>query len=213
MDLRDISRGLKSFARRPLASLLLVFLLAVCLTFALTMLAVRMSAEDRLEEVKSRVGNYGELRVSSSYRMQVFEEERAKSQAQRSREARTMGEEEMQAERTRFLVPEDIADSFSALPEVSAYDKVITAQIKFPELTNSEIMSLEALRRGIQAQSYANYFLVEGNTDGASAADFAGGYKRLVEGSFFTYADHLNSNPVAMVEKSVAEENGLGLGD
>jgi hypothetical protein len=61
-------RGLKSVYRNPARSLIVVFLLGVCLTFSMAMLAVRMAADSQVEEVKTRVGNYAEIKLGS----QVF---------------------------------------------------------------------------------------------------------------------------------------------
>jgi ABC-type antimicrobial peptide transport system permease subunit len=58
-----------------------------------------------------------------------------------------------------------------------------------------------------------NTFYFEGNTDGASASDFLLGNKVLIEGSFYTYADYLEATPVVLIEKYLAEDNELGVGD
>ncbi len=48
---------------------------------------------------------------------------------------------------------------------------------------------------------------------GASASDFMLGNKVLVEGSFYTYQDYLDANPVVIIEETLAEENELAVGD
>ena len=55
--------------------------------------------------------------------------------------------------------------------------------------------------------------MFEGNTNGASASDFLTGNKKVIKGSFFTYQDYLDKNPVVIVEKNMAEDNELKVGD
>ncbi len=203
--------------RHPLGNLSVVLLLFVCLTFSLSMLAVKLAADGQVEEVKRSVGNYAELRVSSRYRMQLFSEQREQDPARRQAEARKMSEEELLAERTRTLVPEAVVDDFSLHPEIISYDKVLEARITLPGIENTALESALALREraglGTATISASDTFLFEGNTNGASASDFLRGAKVLVEGSFYTYQDYLNAEPVVLVEKTLAEENGLEVGD
>jgi len=168
--------------------------------------------------VKRSVGNYAEAKVSSQYRMEVFEEERSMSQAERQARARTMSEEEQRAQRARFLFSEELADALASDSAVTAYDKVLTQNIELKGITNPAVQSMLAMRRQMQGregvpQISSSSFPFEGNTDGASAADFLEGKKVLVSGSLYTYRDHLEANPVVVVEKNLAEENGLGLED
>lgn len=219
--MRSMKRGLRSFLRHPLANLVVVLLLFVCLTFSLSMLAVKMAADSQVEEVKRRVGNYAELRVSSEHQMQVFQEQREQDPAKRQAEARKMSEEELQAQRAELMVPENLVDEISMHPAVMSYDKVLETSVTLPDVESTELASMLSLRgsqRGDMgstgtSSSEVHSFFFEGNTDGASAADFMRGAKVLVEGTFYTYQDHLQANPVVLVEKTLAEENGLRVGD
>ncbi len=215
--MRSVKRGLRSFIRHPLASLAVILLLFVCLTLSLSMLAVRMAADSQVEEVKGSVGNYAELRVSSQYQMEVFQQQRKQDPAKRQAEARKMSEEEVLAERAQLMVPEELVDDFSRQPEVVSYDKVLETRVTLPEIESAELASTLSLRggpsSGALSPSEENSFFFEGNTDGASASDFLRGAKVLAEGSFYTYQDYLQANPVVLVEKTLAEENGLEVGD
>ena len=216
--MRSVKRGFRSFRRHPLRNLVVILLLFVCLAFSLSMLAVKLAADSQVEEVKQSVGNYAEIRVSSDYRMALFEEERSQDPSERAAQARTMTEEEQLEQRTRFLVPEELADAFSQETEIITYDKVLETQITLSDITNTELETVISLReRGPQGEGPAalssNMFSFEGNTNGASASDFMLGSKVLVEGSFYTYQDHLDANPVVLIEKTLAEENGLAVGD
>ncbi|MBC7246853.1 MAG: ABC transporter permease [Actinobacteria bacterium] len=212
-----INRGLRSFVRHPLSNLVVVLLIFVCLTFSLSMLAVKLSADAQVEEVKSGVGNYAELRVSSEYQMKLFSEQREQDPARRQAEARKMSGEELLAERTSTLVPEEMVDGFSLLPEIISFDKVLETRVSLEGITGSELETMLSLRQGMPGSSSssasADMFQFEGNTNGASASDFLLGNKALAEGSFYTYQDHLNANPVVLVERTLAEENGLSVGD
>jgi ABC-type antimicrobial peptide transport system permease subunit len=184
------------------------------------MLAVKLSADGKVDEVKQNVGNYGELRVSSNYQMQVFQEERSRSPAQRQAEARKMSEEQLLEERAKNLVPEKLADDFSQQPEILTYDKVLEARINVSGITNPAIASMLSLRQGRGEQATegvgglsSNSFYFEGNTAGVSASDFLVGNKVLTEGHFYTYDDYLKANPVVIVEENLAVDNGLKLGD
>ena len=221
--MRAIKRGFKSFRRHPLGNLIVVLLLFVCLTFSLSMLVVKLAADDQVASIKRSVGNYGELRVGSDYILEVFEKELNKGEAQRNREARSRDEQEEIEYRARFHLPEELADSFARQEHILTYDKIINAGIIIRGVVNSELAPLakyatdqELARRGIEGlnrQTLGNLFVFEGNTNGASASDFLNGNKELIEGSFYTYRDYLQKNPVVLVEKNMAEENGLSVGD
>ncbi len=216
--MRALKRGFRSFRRHPAANLVVVLLLFVCLTFSLSMLAVKMAADSQTEAVKRRVGNYGEIRSSSGYMMATFERERGKSEAERAREARSMSEEEKLEERAKTLVPEELVDGFSRHRYILTYDKVLTAGITVPGIKNVELASMlnlsKEIKEGAAASGITEHtFVFEGNTNGASASEFLNGSKRLISGTFYTYADHLQANPVVLVEKNLAEENEIGVGD
>ncbi len=221
--MRSIRRGLKSFWRHPLSNLIVVLLLFVCLAFSLSMLVVKLAADSQVEDIKRTVGNYGEVRVSSDYIMGVFEGEMDKGERQRQREARMMSEEEEVEDRAKFHLPEEIADAFSRQDHILTYDKIMNAGIIILNAQNSELAPLapyatdaELARQGIEGlttQTLGNLFVFEGNTNGSSASDFLNGSKRLVEGSSFTYQDHLDKNRVTLVEKNMAADNELEIGD
>jgi putative ABC transport system permease protein len=216
--MRAVKRGLRSFRRHPAANLVVVLLLFVCLTFSLSMLAVKLAADSQTEAVKQRVGNYAEVRSSSGFMMSTFEMERGKSEAERAREARGMSEEEELAERAKTLVPEEMADDFSRDPYIITYDKVLTAGVTMPGLENVELASMLGFSKEIKESAAAsgitsNTFVFEGNTNGASASEFLNGMKKLIAGTYYTYADDQAGNRVVLVEKNLAEENELEVGD
>src|SRR4030042_5162278 len=146
MEMRSVKRGFRNFRRHPLRNTVVVLLILVCLTFSLSMLAVKLAADSQVEEVKQSVGNYAEIRISSDYQMAIFEEERTQSQSERSRQARTMSEEEQQAQRTRFLVPEELTEAFSQAPEIITYDKVLETQITLSDITNTQMETMLSMR-------------------------------------------------------------------
>jgi putative ABC transport system permease protein len=216
--MRSIKRGFRSFRRHPLRNLVVILLLFVCLAFSLSMLAVKLAADSQVDEVKQSVGNYAEIRVSSDYQMALFEEERSLDPSERAAEARTMTEEEQQEQRTRFLVPEELTDSFSQAAEVVTYDKVLETQVSLDDISNTQMETMLSMQqRGPQGEGPAalssNMFSFEGNTNGASASDFLLGNKVLVGGSFYTYDDYLQANPVVIIEGTLADENELAVGD
>ncbi len=216
--MRALKRGFRSFRRHPAANLVVVLLLFVCLAFSLSMLAVKLAADSQTETVKQRVGNYGEVRSSSGYMMSTFEMEREKSEAERAREARGMSEEEELAERAKTLVPEELADGFSRDPHIITYDKVLTAGVTMPGFKNVELATMLGFSKEIKESAAAsgiteNTFVFEGNTNGASASEFLNGSKKLIAGTYYTYADDQAGNRVVLVEKNLAEENELEVGD
>ena len=221
--MRSIRRGIKSFWRHPVGNLIVVLLLFVCLAFSLSMLVVKLAADAQVEDIKQSVGNYSEVRVSSEYILEVFEGELDKGERQRRREARSMNEEEEIEDRAKFLLPEEFADAFALQEHIITFDKVQNAGIIVTNAENSELAPLaqyatdtELARQGIEGlnrQTLGNLFVFEGNTNCSSASDFLNGSKKLIEGSFFTYEDYLKKNRVALVEKNMAEDNELGIGD
>lgn len=216
--MRAVKRGLRSFLRHPAGNLVVVLLLFVCLTFSLSMLAVKLAADSQTETVKQRVGNYGEMRSRSVFMMTAFEQERGKSEAERAKEARGLTEEEQFQERAKNLVPEEFTDRLSGDSYILTYDKILTAGITIPNVENTGLASMLNLSKEIKQGAAAsgiteNTFVFEGNTNGASASDFLNINKRLIAGSFYTYADYLEVNPVVLVEKNLAEQNELKVGD
>ncbi len=216
--MRSIKRGFRNFYRHPLRNLVVVLLLFICLTFSLSMLAVKLAADSQIDQVKQSVGNYGEIKVSSDYQMTVFEDQRNMTQAERQAAARTMTAEEQAAQRTRFLIPEATADTLAADPAVVTYDKVLSQQIQLNDITSAAMQSMLSLRNeergGMGGPSISSTsFTFDGNTNGASTADFLTGSKVLTAGSFYTYRDYLDANPVVMIEENLASENDLAVGD
>ena len=216
--MRTVKRGFRSFRRHPAGNLVVVLLLFVCLAFSLSMLAVKLAADSQTVAVKERVGNYGEVRSSSGFMMATFESEREKSEAERAKEARGLSEEEELAERAETLVPEELADAFSRDPYIITYDKVLTSGVTMPGMKNAELATMLGLSKEIKEGAAAsgiteNTFVFEGNTNGASASEFLNGNKKLIAGTYYTYADHLAGNRVVLVEKNLSEENELEVGD
>ena len=216
--MRAAKRGFRSFRRHPAGNAVVVLLLFVCLTFSLSMLAVKLAADSQTRAVKERVGNYGEVRSSSGFMMSTFEQERGKSEAERAKEARSMSEEEKREERAKNLVPEELADGFSRHPHILTYDKVLTAGVTVPGLENVELGTMLGISKEVKESAAAsgiteNTFVFEGNTNGASASEFLNGDKKLIAGEFYTYADYREGNPVVLIEKNLADENGLEVGD
>ena len=220
--MRAFHRGFRSFRRNYARNLILVVLLFICLTFSMSMLAVKLAADNQVETIKQTVGNYGEIKVDSDYTMKQFEAEREKSAAERAAEARSMTAEQELANRVANLVPEKLTDQFSEGQYIKTYDKVLETNITVPGLTNTNMQQLFQMREsGPQEQNVGppgsgmnqNSFFFQGNTNGASASDFSTGAKKLVEGKFFTYTDYKNANPVVVIEKNLAEDNELEVGD
>jgi ABC-type antimicrobial peptide transport system permease subunit len=221
--MRSIRRGFKSFRRHPLGNLIVVLLLFVCLTFSLSMLVVKLAADAQVEHVKTRVGNYAEVRASSDYLLELYKKELDKGPAGRARETRSLSKDEEVKDRAKFHTPEEIADAFSRQKYILTFDKVINAGIIVPSVTNTNLEPLaqwttnESLKsqgiEGLTTQTLGNLFMFEGNTNGASASDFLTGNKKLIKGSFYTYQDYLDNNPVVLVEKNMAKDNDLKVGD
>src|SRR4030042_2773724 len=140
--MRSIQRGFKSFRPHPLSNLIVVLLLFVCLAFSLSMLVVKLAADSQIENIKKRVGNYGEIRVSSDYILGVFEEELEKGEAERRREARSLSKEGEVEKRAEFHLKEEIADTFSHQDYILTFDKVLNAGIIMTDVENSELAPL-----------------------------------------------------------------------
>jgi len=220
--MRSFQRGFRSFRRNYVRNLIVMVLLFVCLTFSMSMLAVKLAADNQVETIKQTVGNYGEIKVGSDYQMKQFQEERQKSAAERQAEARSMTAEEEFANSVAGLVPEKLSDKFSKDEYIRTYDKVLETGVTVNGLTNTSLQQLFQLRRnpegdedggGPMGNLNQNSFFFAGNTNGASASDFTTGAKKLVEGKHFTYEDYKNENPVVIIEKNLATDNELGIGD
>lgn len=212
--MRTLSRGFRSFRRHWARNLIIVALLAVCLTFSLSMLAVKLAADQQVSEVKATVGNYAEINVSSEYLMAQFQEQRSLTQGQQQAQARTMTEEEILANRALSLVPEEITDTFAQAGEVRTYDKLLSTSVSVPGLESTEVTPFFQMREGgVSSSDSGNRFEFQGNTDCAALADFVSAQKILVDGSLYTYADYRAGNPVVVMEKTMAEENELEVGD
>ena len=216
--MRSLQRGFRSFRRNYTRNLILVVLLFICLTFSMSMLSVKLAADSQVASVKRTLGNYGEVKVDSQYRMQQFQAEREKTAAQRQAEARTMTVEEELASRISMLVPETLTDAFSGDEHINTYDKVLETRVELPDVESTDVQQAFQVRdeqRGGPGGGFAsgNSFTFSGNTNGSSASDFTTGAKELVGGEHFTYEDYQDSSPVVVIEENLAEENGLAVGD
>ncbi len=214
----NFMRGLKSVYRNPARSLIVIFLLGVCLTFSMAMLAVRMAADSQVNEVKTRVGNYAEVDLSSQVFFDQYMEQSGMSEGERARESRTLSEEEARSQRQEMLMPESMTDEVSRIDYVRTYDKFITTNIDVPALENTAItpvfergLAEQAARMGLDISE--STFAFTGNTDAASLSDFKEGKKELVEGRLYDYYDYLEAAPVVLVEKNLADKNELAVGD
>ncbi len=212
------ARGFKSIYRNPARSLIVVFLLSVCLAFSMAMLAVRLAADSQVKEVKARVGNYAEVKVSSNVFFSRYFAESGKTEQERQREQETMTEEQARQKREETLIPETMTDEVSRSRSVRTYDKFLTTDVVLPELENTNLqmvfesgLAKEASRMGIQVTK--NTFPFTGNTDAASLSDFRDGKKVLVEGRYYDYFDFRSASPVVLMEKNLAEKNELKTGD
>ncbi len=225
--MRVINRGFRSFRRNLVRNSIVVVLLFVCLTFSMSMLAVKLAADSQVQTIKQTVGNYAEIKISSTYQMKQFEAERTKTAAERSAEARSMTTAQEQANRVASLVSEKLTDAFAKDQNVKTYDKVLETNVAVSGITNTNMQQLFQIRQNNGQDAgggggggglgtggtTANSFFFAGNTNGASASDFTTGAKKLIKGRFFTYADYTNSNPVVIIEKNLASQNSLKIGD
>ncbi len=216
--MRTLHRGFRSFRRNYTRNLILVVLLFICLTFSMSMLSVKLAADSQVAAVKETVGNYGEIKIDSDYLMAEFEARREQTEAERQAEARSMTAEEELENRVSMLVPEELTDEFSTDDYIKTYDKVLEARVSLPDVESSDVQQAFQMRDEMGSgpggsSGGQNSFTFSGNTDGASASDFTTGAKKLVEGELFAYEDYQNANPVVVIEKNLAEENELGVGD
>ena len=224
--MRVFNRGFRSFRRNLVRNSIVVVLLFVCLTFSMSMLAVKLAADSQVQTIKQTVGNYAEIKISSAYQMKQFEAERTKTAAERSAEARSMTTAQEQANRVASLVSEKLTDAFAKDQYVKTYDKVLETNVAVSGITNTNMQQLFQIRQNNGQDAggggaaglgtggaTANSFFFAGNTNGPSASDFTTGAKKLIKGRFFTYADYTNSNPVVIIEKNLASQNSLKIGD
>jgi ABC-type antimicrobial peptide transport system permease subunit len=223
--MRSFHRGFRSFRRNYKRNIILVVLLFVCLTFSMSMLAVKLAADNQVQTIKQQVGNFGQIQVSSAYRLQRFQAERQQTAAERQAAARSMTPAQEFANRIQDLVPETMTNRFSKDQYIKTYDKVLETDVTLNNLTNTNLTQLFALRQGEGNQGEGgrrgmglggmsqNSFFFAGNTSGASASDFTTGAKKLISGQFFTYDDYLKANPVVIIEKNLASQNSLKVGD
>ena len=220
--MRVFHRGFRSFRRHFVKNLILVVLLFVCLTFSMSMLAVKLAADNQVDTIKGTVGNYAEIKISSAYQLKQFTAERQQSAADRAAAARSLTSEQELANRVASLVPETLTDKFSKDSYIKTYDKVLESNITVTGIVNTNMQQLFQMAEGGPQQQNAgragssanqNSFFFAGNTNGASASDFTTGAKKLIKGSYFTYDDYKNANPVVIIEKNLASQNNLKVGD
>src|SRR5450759_1042940 len=134
--MRAFQRGFRSFRRNYARNIIVVVLLFVCLTFSMSMLAVKLAADNQVQIIKQQVGNYGEIKASSAYQMQQFQAERQKSAAERQAEARSMTAAQTLANRVANLVPETLTNQFAKDNYIKTYDKVLEIPVTVTGLTN-----------------------------------------------------------------------------
>ena len=177
--MRAFQRGFRSFRRNYTRNIIVVVLLFVCLTFSMSMLAVKLAADNQVQTIKAQVGNYGQIQVSSAYQMQQFQAERQQTAAERAAAARSMTAAQTLANRVANLVPETLTNQFAKDNYIKTYDRVLETNVTMTNLTNTNMTQLFALRQGAgegggggggrgTGGMTQNSFMFAGNTNGAS---------------------------------------------
>jgi ABC-type lipoprotein release transport system permease subunit len=221
--LDTVIRAYKGALRSPLRTALVVALLAVGLSFALTSVALALAAEDELDKLKATTGVEATITVNPAQFREAIQEQL--DQAEEEGVEVDIGEITAQIE---SLVPDDVAE-IRALPYVRDAEGIAISNVRYGipgeeeeegDSANEPAASEpapDALDPGAQAGPGGGFVItppdaiVTGVDDPAFLNDFQEGTKALAEGEFF--AEDAVGESVVVIDQNTATLEGLSIGD
>ena len=216
-----IVRAWKGAVRSPLRTTLVIALLAVGLSFALTSVALALAAEDELDKVKATTGVEASITINPNQFRAAIQEQL--EQADEDGVDLDIGDITSQVE---TLTPAD-AEAIEALPYVRNAEGFAVAPVSYalpgqedsadeepePELPEVEIPEGQpgaggAVRLGGFTPPDAT---LTGTDDPAFLSDFQDGTKSLADGRLFGPEDE--GQNVVVIDENTATLEGLSVGD
>jgi ABC-type lipoprotein release transport system permease subunit len=216
-----IVRAWKGAVRSPLRTTLVIALLAVGLSFALTSVALALAAEDELDKVKATTGVEASITVNPNQFRAAIQEQL--EQADEDGVDIDIGEITSQVE---SLTPAD-AEAIEALPYVRNAEGLAVAPVSYaipgreddedeqpePEVPEVEIPEGQPGAGGaVRLQGFTPPdATLTGTDDPAFLSDFQDGSKSLIDGRLFGPEDE--GQNVVVIDENTATLEGLSVGD
>ena len=200
-------RAARGALRSPTRTAIVVLVLAVGLSFALTSVALAIAADDELSKIRQTTGVEASLTVNPE-----------QFQAAINQALEDAGGDPTQIDRTAVQSQiEQLTDAhlgaIAKLPYVrnSAGVAAMPVDMTSPGGDEEEQETGDAAPGGAQVQFAAPDATLTGTDDSAFLPDFRSGSKQLVEGRLFTSEDE-GSN-VIVIDQNTATTEGLSAGD
>ncbi len=218
--LDTVIRAIKGATRSPVRTTLVVLLLAVGLSFALTSVALAFAADDELEKVKATTGVEAAITINPGQFQQVIQE--AQEEAQANGEQFDPSELDFELE---SLTSDDV-DAIEALPYVRNAEGTATSSVQYsiPGQEEDESESQEPTPTpeanapggpGGGGAFGGNFSppdaTITGVDDAAFLDDFQDGTKAIVDGRLQSTDDE--GKFVVVVDQNTATLEGLAVGD
>ena len=205
--LDTIVRAARGALRSPTRTAIVVLVLAVGLSFALTSVALAIAADDELGKIRQTTGVEASLTVNP----QQFQEAITQALEDSGGDPRQIdrGAVESQIE----PLTEEHLEAIAELPYVrnSAGLSATPVDMISPGGEEEEDDTDDAAPGGAQVQFTAPDATLTGTDDSSFLPDFRSGSKQLVEGRLFTSEDE-GSN-VVVIDQNTATTEGLSVGD
>ncbi len=197
-------RALRGVIRSPIRSLLVVILLAACLSFALAALALSFAAGDELDKIKQTTGTEGGLSINPSQFQNAIQKE-----LNRSVTAGVPFDSNNVGRNITPLTMEQ-ADAIESLPYVTRVEVFTIAPVEYEFSDRDTNRPENDFRTPIGDISLPDAVLT-GSRDSVLLTDFLTGAKRLEQGRLFGPEDA--GKDVLVIDQDTATLEALQLGD
>lgn len=216
--------ALLAIRRSPIRSLLVVALLGVGLSFAVTSIGLANASDNKLDEIRGTVGTTAVVSVNPAQRQIAIQEEAQKAEEE-GRDVDFFGIQEQ----LRDLTEADLLQ-LEGVSYATLLDVVATTGASFvgDDVTASEEEGTGnqgpggfggaggggfGIQLGGGGANFDSDVQLQGGIDPSSSGAFASGTNIIVEGSGFTPSDVEDGAHYVVVDQETAALNGYALGD
>ena len=212
-----VVRAFRGTVRSPVRSLLVVVLLAVGISFALTSVALAIAAGDEIDKIKLTTGVEAGVSINPDQFQRAIQAEAERAQAEDEEFDRSRINESIEPLTT------DHAEAIAELSYVRGVEVFTVAAVEYDLPGEEEVAEGESEEEETPAGGGGNNLatpignislpdaIVTGTGDAALVADFRSGSKELTEGRLFD-ADDAGSK-VVVIDQNTATLEELAIGD
>jgi len=191
-----IIRGIKNISRNKIRNLAIILVLTLSLSLGLMMINMNFSSNNKIRNIKEKLGNEIDVYISNEYIKSLTDEERGIWPRQED-----------------FLFDEGFADEILKIDSVESITKSISGDFiskKYKsEFADEPEAGMMTTSEGEEVDPTHWFFLVGIDGEANMSPSFQSGMYELIEGHFFKKTD-IEQN-VALIGKKFAERNNLNI--